>query len=346
MATSSERQRRVSITDVAQKAEVSITTVSRVINNVDYPVSQEARDRVLDAVQELNYTPNLSAQYLRKSFNNVIGLIVRDIANPYFGEIGKAVTEMAMGMGYLSFVCNTGRDPEEEVRIQELLWQHRVQGIILAGGGMSSPDHVKVLEKQIERSREHGFVIVSVAPQALPVRLVSVDYVHVAHMMTSYLAARGHRRIGFISGRADVLTCQHHVEGYKAAVNKAGLSFDEQYIVHEDFTETGGYRGLMDLLSRRLGITAICAGSDIIATGALQAAQHRNMSVPRDLSVIGVGDLPQARYTSPPLTTVVIPRYEMGRKAVELVLRGEVETSPDIMFQPQIIERSSVAELN
>lgn len=345
MADSGDKQKRVSITDVAQRAGVSITTVSRVINNVDYPVSPEARERVMAAVRELNYTPNLSAQYLRKSFNNVIGLIVRDIANPYFGEIGKAVTETAMQMGYLSFVCNTGRDPKEELRIQELLWQHRVQGIILAGGGMNTPEHVDILQKQIERWHDQRFVIVSVAPQALPVRLVSVDYVHVAHMMTSYLMAKGHRSIGFITGRPDVVTCQYHIQGYKKALHQQNIEFDGRYVVHQDFTETGGYRGLMELLSREHGITAVCTGSDIIATGALQAAQHRNMGVPRDLSIIGIGDLPQARYTSPPLTTVEVPRYEMGRKAAEIILSGELDTKSDVVFQPHIVERSSVSEL-
>ncbi len=352
MRENENRNKRVSIHDVATRAGVSITTVSRVINNVDYPVSGEVRKRVLDAVSELNYTPNISAQHLRRSFNNVIALIVRDVANSYFGDIAKGVTEKAMELGYLSFICNTGRDPANELKYHDLLWQHRVRGIILAGGGIRSERHLEVLQRQVERGREFGFSIVSLAPQPISIRSVSVDYAQVAEMMTSYLLSKGHRSIGFITGRADVVTCGNHLEGYQRALAQAGVAFQENLFVYQDFTEPGGYHGFSTLLSRKLNVTALCAGSDTIGTGVLQAAHHKGVRVPRDLSLIGIGDLPQAQYMQPPLTTVRIPRYEMGARAVELIVGAQDNSKTDlenevqdIVFQPLIVERSSVRDI-
>jgi LacI family transcriptional regulator len=345
---SAERQieKYTSIRDVAARAGVSITTVSRVINNVDYPVSQSMRQRVLDAIDELGYLPNKSAQHLRRTFNNVIGLIVRDISESYFGEIAKGVTEKALELGYLSFVCNTGREPQNELRYHELLWQHRVRGIILAGGGMDTPQYREILQKQIARSEQYGLRIVSLAPQGMSMRAVTVDYVEIAETITSYLLARGHRNIALVTGRKDVITCQHHLAGYRRGLERYGLSYDERLAVYGDFTESDGYNGLMELLARKDHFTAVFAGSDTVATGVLQALSHKNLHVPQDISIMSIGDLPQSRYTTPPLTTVRIPRYNMGSCAVELIIGQEdAPESKDVTFHPVVVERSSVREL-
>ena len=345
---SEKPKRHVSMEDVARRAGVSLATVSRVVNNVDYPVSDSIRERVHTAVDELNYLPNISAQLLRKSFNNLIGLIVRDIADSYFGEIARGVTEKALELGYLSFVCNTGREAATELRYHELLWQHRVRGIILAGGGIDTGEYNDMLGRQISRFHTYGLRIVSLAPQGVPVTSVSVDYTEVASMITEYLLGRSHNKIAVITGRDDVVTSVHHITGYRSTIKKFGVPYDERRIVYADFTEADGYKGLISLLARKVSFSALFCGSDTIAMGALQALSHKNLYVPKDISIISVGNLPQSRFTSPPLTTVQIPRYEIGAHAVELIAGDQEfsESNPEVFtYHPIIIERSSVKDL-
>ena len=336
--------RRVSIRDVAREANVSITTVSRVVNDTGYPVTPDVRQRVQQAVANLGYVPNLSARHLRKVHADVLGLIVRDIANPYYGEIAKGVTERAIEYGYLVFVCSTGRDPEVELRHYEMLSQHRVKGIVLAGGGLISPRHAEVFREQVARRASSGVTIIGLAPQAAHVPLVSVDFRQLVDTMVSYLCSLGHRNIGLVTGRRDVATCEHHVEGYSRALRHNNLTFNPALLSYQDFTEEGGYAGSNELLEKNADITAICAGSDTIAMGVLQAARHRNLHVPRDVSVIGIGDLPPARFCSPALTTMRVPRYEMASRAVDLIC-GSEELTPEHWFSPQLIERGSVADI-
>lgn len=332
--------------DVAHRAGVSLATVSRVVNETDYPVSESVRNRVLTAVEELNYVPNIQAQQLRTRSNNVIGLIVRDIADSYFGELARAVTERALELGFLSFVCNTGREPRNELRYHELLWQHRVRGIILAGGGMSTVAYRQMLERQAQRFKDHGMRIIALAPQGVEIRSVSVNYVEVAEMITHYVIARAHRSIALITGREDVVTCAEHLQGYKNALKEGGLPFREDLVVYSDFTEASGYKSMMELLSRNLSFSAVFCGSDTIAIGALQALSHKNRHVPRDVSVLSIGDLPQAQYTTPPLTTVRIPRRQMAEHAVNAIIgEAEEEGEGDFLFHPELIERSSVLDL-
>jgi LacI family transcriptional regulator len=336
--------KRVSIRDVAARAGVSIATVSRIINRSDYPVSAAVRRRVLRAVETLQYSPSLAAQGLRKRFSSVIGLIVRDISTYYFGEIAKGVTQRAMELGYLAFVCNTGRDPAVELRYHELLWQHRVKGIILSGGGIDSPAYREMLEQQLKRSRESGLRVVSLASQGIPLPSIIVDYVQVSRRMCEYLIARGHRRIALVTGGHNVLTTQEHLQGYRLSLKEHRLPFDPALVFCRDFTEDGGYEGCREVVGRAPDVTAICAGSDMIAAGALRALEVRKLRVPTDISLIGIGDVPQARFTNPPLTTMRIPRYEMAVRAVDLIAQ-EQPSNERIVFTPDLIERDSVRYL-
>jgi LacI family transcriptional regulator len=344
VSAKSGEEKRVSISDVAARAGVSISTVSRVINDTGYPVSAAVRARVLAAVEELHYSPDLAAQGLRKRFNDIVGLIVRDISDNYFGEIAKGVSERAMELGLLSFVCNTGRNPANELEYHELLWRHRVRGIILSGGGIDTPEYRTILERQLARSRQYGLALVALNPQGMPVTSVTVDYARVASMMVAYLAERGHRSIALISGRATVVTTHEHIRGFRAELAARNIPLEEGAIETRDFTEEGGYEGCRALLGRGRPCTALCAGSDSIAVGAVHALHEAKIAIPEQISIISVGDVPQARFVRPPLTTVAIPRYRMGVLAVDMIAgRAPMETA---ILEPSIVERSSVAERN
>lgn len=335
-------RKRTSINDVARRAGVSISTVSRIINNTGYPVSAGVRRKVLRAVEELHYAPSLAAQGLRRSFSNVIGLIVRDIADHYFGEIARGVTERALQLGYLCFVCNTGRDPENEMSYHELLWQHRVKGIILGGGGIDTPEYQRLLAKQLHRCEQYGLRLVGLGPQGRRVPSVTVDYARVAGVIAGRLLDEGHREIAFITGSRRVFTSLEHVAGLRAALETRGLRLDERLVLYGDFTERDGYECCRELLSRGRPFTGVCAGSDTIAIGVLHALSEAGRRVPDDVSVIGVGDIPPARYMAPPLTTLRIPRYEMGVRAVEIIAGEAATPEQPIVLSPELVERRSV----
>jgi LacI family transcriptional regulator len=340
-------KKRISIHDVAKKAGSSITTVSRIINGTDYPVSEERRKRILEAIRELNYSPNTAAQMLKKGFSNVIGLIVRDIADPYFGEIARGVSEQAGKLGFLCFVCNTGRNPESEIEYMELLWRHKVRGIILSGGGLSTRKYVDSLKRQLDRGKQYGLRIIGLAPQALSIPYVSVDYAATAEYMTAHLYDRGHRSIAFVSGAEIVLTTRDHLRGYRRFLESRNIAFDTDLVAYGDFTERAGHEGCSEIMSRGKPFTAVFCGSDTIAMGVINCLEEKKLRVPRDVSVVGIGDIPQSRYIIPPLTTVKIPRYEMGARAVDMIARPEESfLGEDVVFKPVLVERQSVKNLS
>jgi LacI family transcriptional regulator len=338
-------QKRPSIQDVALRAGVSISTVSRVISNSNYPVTPDVREKVLRAASDIEYSPNQSAQTLRQHSNRVIGLIVRAVHHGYFGEIAAGVTEKALEKGYLAFICNTGRNVKKEFEYHELLWQHRVKGIILTGGGVDSAAYIQLVQHQLNRMRQFGLRIVALAPQGLDMLSVSYDHVALGRTMTEYLLSKGHRRIAFISGPRNIFTSQYHVLGYREALTKWRLPFDENAVVFTRFDEVGGDEACRTMLSKGIVPTAICTGNDNIAIGVLHALTVAGLKVPEDVSIVGIGDLTLSNYVKPRITTFRIPRYKMGAKAVELVVQEqEISTDQHIHFEPELIERETVRE--
>lgn len=339
-------KKRVSIADVAALAAVSIATVSRVINDTGYPVSSNVRDRVLAAVERLHYTPSSAAQRLRSDFNKVIGLIVRDISNGFFGEIAKGATERAIELGYLCFVCNTGRDAANEMEIHELLWKNRVRGIVLAGGGISTPEYQSLLLKQVDRSNRFGLRLIANSPQGVDMPLISYDVAAVSAMITNYFLERGHRTIGLITGEQGVMTSQHHRRGFLDAMSAKSVPVYPALIKLEAFSEENGYHSCLQMLAHSPHPTAICCGCDPIAVGVLHALKDAGLEVPKDVSLISIGDTPIAAHLSPAITSIRTPRYAMGARAVELLV-GQEKLKEDFKeYLPvELIERESVRYL-
>ncbi|AKX93384.1 LacI family transcriptional regulator [Moorella thermoacetica] len=328
-----------SIVDVAKRAGVSITTVSRIINNTSYPVAAKTREKVLKAIEELHYSPNKIAQRLKKSTSDIVGLIVRDVCDPYFAEIARGVTDRASQVGYLCFLCNTGRNLENEFRYHDLLWQHRVKGIILAGGGLDQPDYKQILQKQLERHEKYGLKIIALAPQGLEMPYVMINDYEAGKKITEYLIERGHRKIGFIGGPEKVFTSKERLKSYKDAMDAIGMKCEE-YIIHCDFSRKGGYEACNLLLSKVQDLTAICCVNDNIAIGAISAIKEHGYKIPEDISIISIGNITEAKYTDPPLTTLSIPHYEMGQLAIDVIAEGKTDVR--IILNTRIIERKSV----
>lgn len=333
----------ITIVDVAQRAQVSVTTVSRIINNVSYPVAAKTREWVLKAIEELQYSPNKAAQGVRKNISDIIGLIVRDISDSYFGEIAKGVTNEASKLGYLSFVCNTGRNPHDELKYHDLLWQHRVKGIILTGGGLDQMDYKQKLLQQLERHKKYGLRIVTLAPQGVIMPYVMINDFEAGRSVTQYLIDHGHRKIGFIGGPQRIYTSMERYNGYQNAMQAAGLNCGTEYTVSSDFSQSGGYEACRQLLQQVSDCTAICCANDNIAIGAMSAIRKSGLKTPKDISIISIGDISEAKYMHPPLTTLRIPHYEMGKKAVDYIVNSEEDIK--ITMNASIVERQSVRSL-
>lgn len=338
-------RKRVSIADVAKMAGVSISTVSRVINNTGYPVSHEVQERIRSAVRQLNYTPSLAAQRLRSDFNPVIGLIVRDIASTFFGEIAKGATERAMELGYLSFVCNTGRNAANEMEFHELLWKNRVRGILLIGGGINTPEYQSMLAKQMERCNRFGLRIVANSPQGIDIPTITIDLISISAQIVDYFLERGHRSIGLITGEHWVTSSLLHYQGFTKAMNAAGVPVHPGLVKFDAFTERGGYTSCLEMLQHDPKPTAIYCSCDPIAVGALHALHEAGLEVPRDVSLISLGDTPLACHLQPAMTSVYVPRYQMGARAVEKILSDKVESNHIEYLPVELIERDSVRRL-
>jgi LacI family transcriptional regulator len=306
-----------SITEVARKAGVSITTVSRVLSPVSaYPVAPSTRRRVLAAAQALQYSPSALARALVTRRSRIVGVLVGDIVDPYFAEIVRGIEEIARGNGYLVVICNTSRDPGTERRYVTALRDYRADALLFLGGDFFDAASRRALEREVSSASQHGAVALAVAGDHAGLPSIDIDHGAAAEEMVEYLVGVGHRRIAFLAGPRMVSTAQARLDGFHRAMHAAGLPSD---LVDEgDFTHAGGHASAVRLLRREP--TAIFAANDQMALGALAAARAAGLAVPADRSIVGFGNTNAAEHAVPSLTTVSMPRHQLGVEAMKAVL--------------------------
>jgi LacI family transcriptional regulator len=311
----------VSIKDVGRVAGVSISTVSHVLNRTRY-VSPALRTRVEAAVADLGYRHNGLARGLRTRRTETVGLIIPDVSNPYYPQLARGVQDAADAAGFAVFVCNSDRRPEAEARLLEALAQRRVDGVILDAAG-PSPAVLAALRRyqqplvlvgsRIDAAQVPGADVVQMAPEG-------------GRAAVAHLLQRGHRRIGLIAGppRGGGAPGDRPAKSgaYFAALADAGIAPDPALVVSGDYTRAAGRAAMERLLALPPGRrpTAVFAGNDLMAIGALLALRAAGLGVPGEVAVVGYDDIPEAAVTCPALTTVAVPKYEMGRVAAELLL--------------------------
>jgi len=330
MTEERERTAMPSIQDVAKRAGVSITTVSRVINNSSHPVNDETRRRVQDAVAELGYEPNLLARALVSEKSRIIGVIVGDASDPYFATIVRGASDAAREQGYLTIICNTDRIPDVELNFVRFLRDYNTDGIIFAGGGLTDQPHVKQLDELVAGLQANQVPVIALGNQLLDVPQVSIDNRQAAADMTAYLIELGHRRIGYISGPPGLTTSQHRLEGYKQALAAAGIPLELNLVTGGDFTYESGCTAADYFLDQVAPPTAIFAANDREAMGCLYQLKQRAIDVPRQMSVAGFDDIEATQYVHPALTTVHVPMHAVGFMGVkqlfiEMEAMGTVE---------------------
>jgi DNA-binding LacI/PurR family transcriptional regulator len=300
--------------DVARAANVSVATVSHVINGTRF-VSAERAERVQTAMQELGYTPDATARSLRVGRTDTIGLVIPDNSNPFFAALARWIEEAGFEAGYTTILANSNERPDREHRYVSTLVSKRVDGLILAP---SRGDH-GTLTRLLHNARIP--VVVVDRDAALPAAdVVLYDNEGGSYEAARYLIELGHTAIGCVAGPADATSAAERVQGFRRALTEAGLAVGDHAVVESDFHFEGGRRATARLLDTGEQFTALFAANDLMAAGVIRELHDRGISVPRDMSVIGFDDAPLAEMISPALTTMRQPLQDMAHTAVSLLL--------------------------
>ncbi|MFB7494057.1 LacI family DNA-binding transcriptional regulator [Streptomyces sp. NPDC056161] len=325
----------VTLADVAARAQVSPATVSRVLNG-NYPVAAATRERVLRAVDELDYVLNGPASALAAATSDLVGILVNDIADPFFGIMAGAIQAEIGGPGgraggeRLAVVCNTGGSPERELTYLTLLQRQRAAAVVLTGGAVEDAPHAAAVAAKLRRLAEAGTrVVLCGRPPAPEAEAVALTFGNRdgARELTDHLIGLGHRRLGYIAGPQERTTTRHRLEGHRAALSAAGIDADPQWTVHGRYDRRSGYEATKELLRRDPSLTAVVAANDTVALGACAALRESGLRIPKDISVVGFDDLPFSADAVPSLTTVRLPLAEAGARAGRIAT-GREEPPP------------------
>lgn len=314
--------RRPTLADVAAAAGVVPMTASRALNGSGY-VSAELRKRVRDAAHALNYRPNVVAQQLRGSRSRAIGILLPDIANPFFAGLAQGMMPVFLESKYTGFIAIAGRGSEDEAAVLQSFLDHRMDGMVVATRG------TQMGAGAIRSICAYGVPVVVIGqPVAMPaVDCVTADHFQGAFDATGHLISLGHRTIAFLGSSAEDKPRLHRYEGYLAALEAAGIEANPAYAVGSPSgsfrsTQEDGYAGMLRLQKLRRPPTAVLARNDDTAIGAMRAVHMLRLRIPEDIAVAGFDNIPLSAYLTPPLTTVEQPIAEQGRIAAEILLAG------------------------
>ncbi len=329
-----------SITEVAREARVSTATVSHVINNTRY-VSEEVRARVMLAIEQCRYYPNAHARSLASGRSKVIGLVISDIANPFFPELVKAIEEAAFERGYDIFLSNTNYDPERTSHYVQRFIERKVAGVAVMTSEMK-----KELIDELSH-RKVPVVFLDVGEAGMQMSNLRVDYEEGIEQAILHLVALGHRRIAYISGKVDIRSSRRRLEAFQKTMRQLFPDVPE-LIFYGNFKIEGGQRAANEILATGVDNlpTAVIAANDLTAIGAISQFESAGLNVPRDISVVGFDDIDFAALTRPALTTISLPRNELGRRAVEMLIRileNPEERGVEIRIPTNLVIRQSTA---
>lgn len=326
--------------DVAERAQVSVSTVSHVLNGTRV-VSETTQERVLSAIEELGYRENLLAKGLKTRRTFTIGLLISDIQNPFFTSVVRGVEDVALSRGYHLFLCNTDEDPGREEEYITELAKKRVDGLIVA------PAALRQNNARLLQTLSIPFVFMDREVEGVEADAIRVDNLLGMRMAVEHLANLGHERISMISGPLEKASGYERYRGYEAALTKLELKLEAPLVRFGDFKTSSGHRGATELLQLPVPPTALIVANNQMTLGALLAIRELPLSIPSDVSIIGFDDMEWAPLVNPPLTTIAQPAYEMGVKAAQMLLDkigGTSDGAPTrVLLEPSLVVRESTA---
>jgi len=328
------------IKEVSQRAHVSPSTVSRVLNGTT-PVSPDARERVLRAIEELDYTPNAFARGLATNRSGGIGVTTNDIGSPYYAVILRGVEAAIEDAGLHLMVSSGHAKADAERSAIQFLKQRRSDALIIQAEALSDAELIDVAKGVGVPVVVFGRRIPELEPAC-----VHLDNEAGGRMAAQHLLDRGHRRIAHIAGPLRFPDARDRLQGYRDALEAAGVPYDDDLVVEGDFREGGGWAAMGRLLDRTPALDAVFVANDQMAAGAMRAARDRGLALPRDLSLVGYDDVLLAQYVSPALSTVRQPLFDMGRAAgdIAIALLEQRKVEVRTRFEPELVVRESVAQ--
>ncbi|MDF2925291.1 MAG: LacI family transcriptional regulator [Paenibacillaceae bacterium] len=328
------------IYDVAEAAGVSIATVSYVVNG-KRKVAAKTRAKVLQAMEQLQFQPNLFASALMGKSTFTIGLLVPDISNPFFAHLARAIEDEGRLAGYTLFICSTDSDPERLARYLNLLAQKSVDGLVIATGAAD--------RSLFEPLLAQGMPLAQIAREIprLPVQTVLVDDYEGGRLAAEHLLQLGHRQVGIVAEQPGITSSEERLNGFRHALeDEAAAVCLQEWVVHCEAAVSSAKDAGLRLLRRHPRPSAVFACNDLLAVGILQAARELDLKVPEQLSVVSFDDTVLASATAPALTAVSQPINHMGKLVIGLLLqeiKGEQPVKQRIIVRPELLARGTTA---
>jgi LacI family transcriptional regulator len=324
--------------DVAELAGVSASTVSHVLNGTR-KVSEDTRERVRLAIEELGYEPNLLAKSLKVSRTFTIGLLISDIQNPFFTSVIRGAEDVALSRGYHLFLCNTDEDPNREDEYVRELSKKRVDGLIVASSA-SRRNHTLQL-----RLEDVPFVFMDREVEGIEADTVSVDNRLGMRLIAEHLTQLGHERVGMVSGPLEKSSGYERYHGLRDALADLGLPLRDSLVRFGDFRVSGGREAAEELLRLPEPPTALVVSNNQMTLGALLAVRELGLRVPDEVSVVSFDDMEWAPLANPPLTALAQPTYEMGATAARILLdkieKKAIGSPSKLFMEPELMVRGS-----
>ncbi|WP_066250412.1 LacI family DNA-binding transcriptional regulator [Neobacillus drentensis] len=332
----------VTIKDIAKQAGVSITTVSRIINNKAEGIRKETCEKVLKVVEELHYKPNSIARSMITKKTYTIGLVIPDIRNPFFPELVRGVEDVANAAQYTVFLCNTDSSHRKETDYLAIMKEKNVDGIIFTGPQeLQSKDFYQSVQEY-----EIPIILLDRGQEIEDFSGVYIDNVQAGYMATKHLLELSHQNIGCITGPAAIPNSNERYKGYLKAFSEFQIPVDESIVIPGNYQMEGGYVAAKALLKER-DVTAIFAFNDLMAFGVYQAAYELGIKIPEDLSVVGFDNLPFNQLIRPKLTTIEQSAYKMGEIAAKMLfdqINNEKSVKEQVFIEPTLIINGSTKE--
>lgn len=333
----------ITLKEIAKIAGVSITTVSRVVNNKAIGnMSKETYERIKKIIDITGYAPNPMATALRGIAARVIGVILPSSANPYYSQLGNYIENEAYKNNHLIFICNSNSDSIREKNYISLLKQYNVSGILLCSTGLTNNDIEELSTDKLK------FVLLDEDVRGFKGNIILGNDQMGGYKAAQYLYSLGHANVLIILGPEQLISTQERLNGFLGYFREQGIEYDRNLIVQGDFTIQSGYEGVKNLITRNKPFSAIFSMNDLMAIGAMQSLKESAISVPGEVSILGYDNIFIDQYISPMITTIATPLEQLAQAAVQKILSEDKagDEPGRQLIEPILIERESCKKIN
>ncbi|MYL34088.1 catabolite control protein A [Pontibacillus yanchengensis] len=327
----------VTIYDVAREANVSMATVSRVVNG-NPNVKPATRKKVLDAIERLGYRPNAVARGLASKKTTTVGVIIPDISSIFFAELARGIEDIATMYNYNIILSNSDQNKEKEIHLINSMLGKQVDGLVFMGGKITE-DHIREFQ-----NASVPVVLAATVDETNTVPSVNINYEQAAYEATKTLFDHGNEHVAFVAGPIETNISDQKYSGYVKALKDSGKSYTDAYTIRGDYTYDSGIEALEQLMEMEEPPTGIFVASDEMALGVIHGAQDRGMKVPEDIEVFGFDNTRLATMVRPTLSTVVQPMYDIGAVSMRLLtkyMNNEEVTDQNVILPHRNIKRNS-----